>query len=107
MNDLSALTFNKSWQKPDEILCLFTLDEHKHGAIYAEALHFSRDFTVIGAVSQKPLPEQGYPFSLIPVRILGQPLKLFCTIIYRDPPKRGCGSSLIGFSAIQFAFEQF
>jgi len=98
---------DKSWQEPDEILSLFPLDEHKHGSIYAEAFHFLRDFTVIGAVSQKSLSEQGYPFSLIPIRILCQPLKLFCAIIYRDPPKRGCGSSLIGFSAIQFAFEQF
>jgi hypothetical protein len=56
---------DKSWQEPDEILSLFPLDEHKHGAIYAEAFHFPRDFTVIGAVSQKSLSEQGYPFSLM------------------------------------------
>jgi hypothetical protein len=68
---------DKSWQEPHEILSLFSLDEHKHGAIYAEALHFPRDLTVISAVSQKPLSDQGYPFTLIPAGILRQPLKLF------------------------------
>jgi len=98
---------DKSWQEPNETLIPFPFDERKHGPIYAEAFDFLRDLIVIGAVSQKAIFKQGYPFSLKPTRLLRQPLKLFCTIIEGDSPERGRGNSLIGFGAIQFPFEHF
>jgi hypothetical protein len=36
------------------------LDEHKHGAIYAKAFHFPRDFTVIGRDINGPARTPAY-----------------------------------------------
>jgi hypothetical protein len=51
-----SIRFALPWQEPNEIFILFAFNEHKHGAVYAEAFYFLRDFTVIDVVSQKPVP---------------------------------------------------